>query len=343
MSFGLGTRRLAGAAAQQLAHAGSAILLVDEVEYGLEPHRLAHLLTTLRTPNAYAQVFITTHSPTALVHLDAQDLVTVRSTAGITTLQSLIDPSSLQGTLRASPAAFLAKHVIVCEGKTELGIALEALERWDRLRSSDNQAPSAALGVVAVEGGGAAAPNRAQSLNDAGYQVTLFADSDDPATRDKYPGLSATGVQVIEWGNNFHTEAAICDNLDASELTQLIALAVSVADDAETAQQSIYSQLQSRGAPRTTPPADVKSWIEANTTLEKAREIISRTAHEKSWFKNVEKGRRLVEFLSTQPADLLSEGPEFGISALAKGLAELQRAVYGTRVVKKPDPDESGT
>ena len=343
MNFGLGTRRLAGAAAQQLAHAGSAILLVDEVEYGLEPHRLAHLLTTLRTPNAYAQVFITTHSPTALVHLDAQDLVTVRTTSGVTTLQLLGDPASLQGTLRSSPAAFLAKHVIVCEGKTELGIVLEALERWDRLRSSDNQAPSAALGVVAVEGRGGAAPSRAQSLCDAGYQVTLFADSDDPVTSAKYPGLSATGIQVIEWGNSFHTEAAICNDLDAPALTDLIALAVSVADDAETAQQSIHSQLQSRGAPRTTSPTDVESWIEANTTLEKAREIISRTAHEKTWFKNVEKGRRLVGFLATQPGDLLSDGPEVGISPLAQGLARMQHAVYGTRVVEKASHDESGT
>lgn len=55
MNFGLGTRRLAATAVQQLAHQGSAVLLVDEVEYGLEPHRLVHLLNRLRQPGIYAK------------------------------------------------------------------------------------------------------------------------------------------------------------------------------------------------------------------------------------------------------------------------------------------------
>lgn len=47
-NFGLGTRRLTGAATQQLANEGSTTLLVDQVEYGPEPHRLVHLLGYLR-------------------------------------------------------------------------------------------------------------------------------------------------------------------------------------------------------------------------------------------------------------------------------------------------------
>ena len=65
-NFGLGTRRLTGAATQQLANQGTTTLLVDEVEHGLEPHRLVHLLRHLRTSDAFSQVFVTTHSPTAL-------------------------------------------------------------------------------------------------------------------------------------------------------------------------------------------------------------------------------------------------------------------------------------
>jgi putative ATP-dependent endonuclease of OLD family len=44
-NYGLGSRRLAGVAAQQLANADKGIILIDEVEYGLEPHRLVNLLT----------------------------------------------------------------------------------------------------------------------------------------------------------------------------------------------------------------------------------------------------------------------------------------------------------
>src|SRR3546814_11436049 len=84
ISVGVGTRRLAGAAAQQLAHEDATILLIDEVEYGLEPHRLVHLLRHLQRKDTFAQVFVTTHSPTALQHLDPNDLMMVRSAGGKT-------------------------------------------------------------------------------------------------------------------------------------------------------------------------------------------------------------------------------------------------------------------
>lgn len=60
--FGLGSRRLAGVATQQLTHAGKGVLLIDEVEYGLEPHRLVNLLTQLQRPGEYALALATTHS-----------------------------------------------------------------------------------------------------------------------------------------------------------------------------------------------------------------------------------------------------------------------------------------
>ena len=49
-------RRLAGAATQQMAHGGQALLLVDDREYGLEPHRLFHLLSRLRDETSFAPV-----------------------------------------------------------------------------------------------------------------------------------------------------------------------------------------------------------------------------------------------------------------------------------------------
>jgi putative ATP-dependent endonuclease of the OLD family len=77
-SFGLGTRRLAGIATQQLAFASKTILMIDEVEYGLEPHRLVYLLHHLRNSDEVAQVFVTTHSPVAVEQLTAIDLCVVR-------------------------------------------------------------------------------------------------------------------------------------------------------------------------------------------------------------------------------------------------------------------------
>jgi hypothetical protein len=128
---------------------------VDEVEYGLEPHRLVHLLTHLRRPQAHAQVFVTTHSPTALLHLEAKELTIARSSDGITTLKRLDDPTELQRLLRGWPEAFLARHIVVAEGKAEYGISLHLMETWDRHRAELQKPPSsehlATVGMAIAE------------------------------------------------------------------------------------------------------------------------------------------------------------------------------------------------
>lgn len=64
-SFGLGTRRLTSLSVQDQAMAGGSIIAIDEVEHGLEPHRLAQTLRHLkkRTVAGELQVIMTTHSP----------------------------------------------------------------------------------------------------------------------------------------------------------------------------------------------------------------------------------------------------------------------------------------
>lgn len=197
MNFGLGTRRLAGAATQQLANGGASVLLVDEVEYGLEPHRLVHLLTYLRNKDAFSQVFVTTHSPTALQHLDPEDLVMVRSTSGATDVRSLGDPLSLRAVIKSSPEAFLSRRVVVNEGKTEYGMVLHFTDTWNT-DTSEGFVSSAALGVVAIEGdGGTGSVKWATELLEVEYDVVLFVDSDDANTNALLPGVEAKGGVVV--------------------------------------------------------------------------------------------------------------------------------------------------
>jgi predicted ATPase len=59
------------------------IVLIDEVEYGLEPHRLVYLLNRLRKSEEVSQIFVTTHSPVAVEQLEASDLAVVRCTGGV--------------------------------------------------------------------------------------------------------------------------------------------------------------------------------------------------------------------------------------------------------------------
>lgn len=322
-SFGLGTRRLTGAATQQLANQGSTTLLVDEVEHGLEPHRLVHLLGHLRNSDAFSQVFVTTHSPTALQHLEPEELIMVRSTTGVTDLRPLSAPADLRRLLKTSPEAFLARRIIINEGKTEYGVVLELLDEWN-LGGNPEPAPSAALGVVAIEGnGGTGSLAWAEQFLHAGYQVVLFIDSDDAATNQMVPDIKTLGGAVVQWEGEHSIETAVCAQLDEAGLTQFIQAALDVADDLDGAAQSYAGKLESLGAPGAKTGAEllnVATWAHAGVDLKRAREIVGRAAKSKSWFKRVDKGRRLARFMLDTP------GLQTG-DVRAK-LDELKAAIY---------------
>lgn len=322
MNFGLGTRRLAGAATQQLAHNGSAMLLVDEVEYGLEPHRLVHLLTRLRNAKSYAQVFVTTHSPTALQHLDAKELVTVRSRTGATSMAALGCPAQLQPIVRRWPEAFLSRRVVVTEGKTEFGLLLVHLEAWDQ----SAPVPSAALGVTPVEGAGSQNPDIALSLLAAGYEVSLFMDSDDVDAVARVREVEAAGGVVVRWEDGLNTESAICNDLDATGMTGLLAAAIAGSDTSNDP-QAIFDQLLHYNAPRVPDQREVLTWLSEEFTIDQARTTIAVAASEGKWFKRVDKGRLLGRFVMNEPA--LATG------SVATVLSRLKSAVYDPR----PEPE----
>ena len=323
-NFGLGTRRLAGAATQQLAHEDSTILLVDEVEYGLEPHRLVHLLRYLQRKDTFSQVFVTTHSPSALQHLDPSDLVMVRSEGGETMAKSLGDPATLKPVIKASPEAFLARRVVMGEGKTEYGLLLGLFDAWDTALEAADGVPTAALGVVGVEGaGGTGSAGRAKELLAAGYEVVLFLDSDDTAANALVPDVEAAGGKVVQWAGGVCTERAICDQLSAEGLTAFIETAVAATDDPETTRVSFGDQLKSRGAPtldEKDAQLDVAAWVEAGATLAQARVTVGDTAKDKSWFKNVDRGKALAALVLSRPE--LAEG------AVTATLAKIREHTY---------------
>src|SRR5690606_34219528 len=105
----------------------------DEAEYGLEPFRITRLLNELgsKETNPTKQVFITTHSPYVLRELSAHQLKVLRR-AALPQPGQLATPSHYvytlgkseqeQATLRACAEAFFSRKVIVCEGKTEIGL-----------------------------------------------------------------------------------------------------------------------------------------------------------------------------------------------------------------------------
>ena len=101
-SAGLGSRRLLALAIQKQTLNSSVVTLVDEIEHGLEPHRLRHLLNKLRRDKF--QVLMTSHSETVVAELGVDGLGIVRRDAvGAVTVRH--PDVLLQAVVRGMPEA----------------------------------------------------------------------------------------------------------------------------------------------------------------------------------------------------------------------------------------------
>lgn len=270
-------------------------------------------------------------------HLEPEELVMVRSIDGVTELRPLDEPIELRKLLKRSPEAFLSRRIVINEGKTEYGMILEHLDQWNFGVNAES-VPSAALGVVAIEGnGGTGSADWAEQLLHAGYEIVLFVDSDDDVANRRLPAVEAAGGTVVQWRGEHSTETAICSQLDASGLTAFIKAALEVADDPEGATQSYAHRLVVKGAPATSTgadPLDVTTWAAAEVDLDAARRIVGSVAKDKSWFKRVDKGRRLGRFILDTPALQTGE--------VKATLDELRAAIYGrTGALVAGDPERA--
>ena len=295
---GLGTKRLVALAVQRARISGSSVVLVDEVEHGLEPHRLLHLLQSLREAVAaegtlgLGQVILTTHSADAVAELKADELHVVRSRDGLTTIQRVpdalddadgIDPQALT---RAGASALLARRVIVAEGRTEIGYVRAMASLWNSSRGI----PVAHRGTTIMDGGGSQAARRAIGLARLGYQTALFVDSDIPLN-PQLTLASEAGVRVIQWAGSVSTEERIAHDIPDEALERLVRLAIELVEDQEAVLSAIGAQLPAWMCPLETP--DVLSWVSPAAPVDVIREAIGRAAKKKKWFKGIEQGQRL--------------------------------------------------
>ncbi|MFV8246852.1 ATP-dependent nuclease [Mycolicibacterium peregrinum] len=330
-NYGLGSRRLAGVATQQLANIGKGVILIDEIEYGLEPHRLVNLLTCIKDRTTSSLALVTTHSPTALRHVNVDDLGIVRrDSLGNVTVQSFAPGhTELQKLLRSSPEAFLARRVVLVEGATEYGFLLELLDGWNAELAATGQPSSAAIGAVAVPGSGGATIGWARLLADVGYDVVLFIDSDVKKDRDAADALTNQGVAVVRWKDPFHIERAVTDTLNASELTALIEKAIGLSDDPSSSRNNYRDHLKAYGLPEEMTTLAVGDWIELGLDLDTARDLIANAAHKYGWFKQVHKGREL--------AALVLAAEEYRDSDTASKVQSLREAMFASVPHAAPD------
>lgn len=240
-SLGSGSMRLL-VAGLQASVGQSSISIIDEVEFGLEPYRIIRLLDALgaKDNDQSQQVFMTTHSPIVLRELSSVQLWAVRARRSITPaivvdgveqqpeqastenrLFPLGSTEEAQKTLRTCPEAFLAPNVIVCEGKTEVGL-LRGRDLW-----LQNQGHRSILahGCLWADGGGSSMIERAKIFARMGYRTALFMDSDVTYGADVYTDLNTLGVTVFRWHDGYSTEAALFASVPAAQVANLLNIA----------------------------------------------------------------------------------------------------------------------
>jgi hypothetical protein len=315
---GLGTRRLVTLAIQRLSTPEGAIVLIDELELGLEPHRLRFLLRVLREALAntavgpVGQVIMTTHSAETVVELSAEQLAVAARAGGSVAVRSA--ESSLQAIVRRVPEAFLARRVVVCEGKTEVGL-LRALRAWWAGRHGDQ--PIEHRGVVLVDGGGGEAVRTATGLAGLGYPSALFRDSDVALKPEELEELKQLGVPIYEWAEASATEVRILGDISERAVQELLEFVYE-----EWGFESVRDSIKPLLGVSAVVTREFSTWTTEGKTRLEMRRAIAEAAKKKNWFKRIDLGERVGAIVAKELESGLS-GPA------ATTLGDVERWVYG--------------
>jgi putative ATP-dependent endonuclease of OLD family len=226
--LGLGSTRLLIAGLQRQAAQRSTMVLIDELEHGLEPHRIIRLLGALGAKEAQPplQVFMTSHSPVAVAELSAEQLYIVRRRGERHQVYGASDAGDVQGTIRAHSHALLASSVVVCEGASEIGL----MRGLDQYFTSKDDVSLAADGAALVNGNGDETFARARALQSLGYRTAILRDSDKPAPADLEHEFIDAGGNIFAWVGERALEQELFASLPDAAAMELLELAIAVKD-----------------------------------------------------------------------------------------------------------------
>lgn len=203
------------------------ITLFDELELGLEPHRIARLIKHIKS-DATGQYFLTTHSPSVLRELTVEQLHVVHKLGGevkiVPTSGKSLDSLNIQGQVRSSAEAFLSMKVVVCEGATEVGF----LRGLDNYWVDTGLNPMSYMGVVLLDGHGASkVKDLASGFKALHYGVCAVADGDAP--KDFSPqdaeDLVSAGIEVLMWSDQLALEQRAMLDLPWASVLATVSLA----------------------------------------------------------------------------------------------------------------------
>lgn len=291
--LGLGSRRMLLCGIQTVGLEEGHITLFDEVEFGLEPHRITRLIKHVRDDKR-GQYFLTTHSPIVLRELTVKELHIVHNKDGVVQIISAanegLEEHEMQGKIRSSTEAFLAKKVVVCEGATEVGF----LRGFDDYQLENQKDPFSFHGVALVDAKGASKVKAlAKAFKSLCYDVSVLADGD--AEKQFSPAdeieLVELGIQVRVWSDKLSLEERAFLDLPWANVLDSLNLAQ------ETLGYPVYDQ--TRAEFREDLNTDTSLWKDSP----KLRTAIGFAAKKAGWFKDTTRGDLWFKAISTAFGD----------------------------------------
>ncbi len=293
--LGLGSKRMLTTGLQKQALHTPHITLFDEVEVGLEPHRIARLLQHLKDDDT-GQYFLTTHSPVVLRELTVDDLHIVHCDSGNIDLVAANKPAiadSIQGKIRSGAEAFLAPKIVICEGATEVGFLRGLDDYWV---ASQNKDSFAYRGVALFDAIGASKIKLiAENLKALGYDIAVLADSDAPGDfSDAHAqALRNADIVVIKWSDAFSIEERVFADIPWAGVMQSFEAARAILNDDDRLLDQVQSQFGS-GFDR-----NFVEWTEAP----ELRTALGKAAKASDWFKRQSWGREWSQAVSAHLAE----------------------------------------
>lgn len=275
--YGKGSKRLLSMAIQLALAKTGGIVLIDEIEQGLEPDRIRTIINKLSQVDP-GQVIITTHSRDVVVESKSETIYLMSKEAN-----SLYQfESELQGLLRSQPEAFFARRVILCEGATEYGI-IRALDHY--LQREGKLGLSARSIAVVDSKGGDNFYRYAIWLSSKGFDVITFNDDDNKNILSSKEEAISAGVRMAICDAENALEQQLFNDAPWSIIVELAHLAKDILS--EGAIVSCLDGIQSI--------SDLNSIIDERQL--DIRQKLGTQSKKKGWYKNVTDGESLGKLL----------------------------------------------
>ena len=292
---GKGSKRLLSLAIQLALTQPSGIILIDEIEQGLEPDRVQHLVNVL-SKYEDKQIIITTHSSNVVVEIPCTSLFIMRK--GSYNLQHV--EGEMQGCIRKNPEAFFARKILVCEGATEIGFCRSINE----YRISHNKTSASCMGIRFADGAGNEMINYVLGFKDLSYPTALFCDSDCVNINNRKQEFRDLEINVIDSEDNCSIEQQVFKDVPWNVVKALIKIAIEkvIDDDDKTYEEAEKKIFDATNAQLDCRMAQMTNWYQNES--DDLRTALGLAAKNKNWYKKQTYGERMGRCILTSYSDL---------------------------------------